>query len=306
MLKEVIQTGKTVEEALQAGFAALGLEREKMDYEVLELPKKGFLGFGSTPAKVRVFSCVTKADVAMDYLAGVLRAMGCGEVALSCREEEGTLVITLSSDVSGVVIGRRGDTLDALQYLTSLVANRVDGEYMRVTIDTGNYREKRQKTLEQLARKLANNAVRTGRSATLEPMNPYERRIIHATVATVEGATSESKGEEPNRYVVISAINPPKRPEGRGGYNRSRRPRAPREDRPRDAAPQGQEGEGAQAAAEEQPPAQRPPRERDGGRPPRRGGPRREKPEPYKPSSVREVAPSEAADKPLFGKIELD
>ena len=204
-------------------------------------------------------------------------------------EENNNAVITLSGEGLGVIIGRRGETLDALQYLTGLVANRADGDYMRVTIDSGNYREKREKTLETLAKKLANNAVKTGRSSTLEPMNPYERRIIHAAVSQVEGALSTSVGEEPNRRVVISSANPKKprtdgRGKGKGGSRRGGRPSG--------------ESRGEGKSSRER----RPYRERE------------ELKEPEAPRApiseeeriLRSAPPSEAADLPLFGKIEID
>ena len=148
-----------------------------------------------------------------------------GAFTLTPRYYEENVRLQLAGEQIGGVIGRRGETLDAIQYLASLVANRGEGEYIRLSIDSGNYREKRARTLEALARKLANQAVRTGRSITLEPMNPYERRIIHGAVSTVKGATSSSTGVEPNRRVVISSTVPPtggkegSREGGRGGRN---------------------------------------------------------------------------------------
>lgn len=127
------------------------------------------------------------------------------ENQVTVKEDGDNVVLSLDGEDIGAVIGRRGGTLDALQYLTGLVANRVEGNYCRITLDCENYREKREKTLEALARRLALSVVRTGRPCTLEPMNPYERRVIHSTVQKVEGATSTSIGEEPNRRVVISA-----------------------------------------------------------------------------------------------------
>lgn len=155
--------------------------------------------------------------------------------------------MTLTGDGLGVLIGRRGETLDALQYLSGLVANRMEGEYFRITIDSGNYREKRERTLELLAKKLSSQVLKNGRSMTLEPMNPYERRIIHATVQNIDGVSSSSIGEEPNRRVVISSANsrrpfPPKdsadakgqprRPAGRSGGVAPRPGTPPRDGKP--------------------------------------------------------------------------
>ena len=159
-----------------------------------------------------------KAKTAADYLDSVLREMGV-TAQIAAAENPGSVVLRLTGDGLGVIIGRRGETLDALQYLSSLVANREEGDYLRVTIDSGNYREKRERTLQQLAKKISATTIRYARSSTLEPMNPYERRIIHATISEIEGVTSSSIGEEPNRRVVISPLNarPQGGPRGNGG-----------------------------------------------------------------------------------------
>lgn len=232
MTREVIKTAKTVEAALRDACLELGVELgdEKVQHDIIDLPTKGFLGFGGHPAKVRVYieeeeiveAPVVAADVqnkeelAVQYITEVLRAMGAEDFKVASKKEGENLNITLEGEDLGFIIGRRGETIDAIQYLTGLVVNRVEGDYLRVTIDSGNFREKREKTLEGLARRLARTAVKTGRSITLEPMNPYERRIIHSTVSTVEGATSSSVGEEPNRKVVISSTTPRKPRENRG------------------------------------------------------------------------------------------
>ena len=162
------------------------------------------------------------------------------------REETGAALI-LSGDDIGFIIGHRGETLDALQYLASLVANHVDGTYFRVTLDVGNYREKRKETLESLGKKMAARAVKTGRNSSLEPMNPYERRIIHTAVQTVPGAKSWSEGVDQGRHVVIGpegGERPQRRNDRRGGRGDNRRggyndrrggrnDRRPRNDRPR-------------------------------------------------------------------------
>ena len=166
-----------------------------------------------------------KAKLAVQYVADILTAMGVKNAVVTAHESKESIDIMLEGDGLGVIIGRRGETLDSVQYLTSLVANRLDGEYVRISIDSGDYRKKRAETLERLAQKLARNAVKTGRSTKLEPMNPYERRIIHAAVSKVEGATSSSVGEEPNRRVVISSKNPKKREGAREGREGGRPPR---------------------------------------------------------------------------------
>ena len=290
-MKDCTMPAKTVEEAIELACDRIGLPREEVEIEIIDLPKKGFFGIGAQPAKVRVYQeSSDKAEIAVAYIKDILTEIGLPHVEVTAKvEENNNAVITLSGEGLGVIIGRRGETLDALQYLTGLVANRADGDYMRVTIDSGNYREKREKTLETLAKKLANNAVKTGRSSTLEPMNPYERRIIHAAVSQVEGALSTSVGEEPNRRVVISSANPKKprtdgRGKGKGGSRRGGRPSG--------------ESRGEGKSSRER----RPYRERE------------ELKEPEAPRApiseeeriLRSAPPSEAADLPLFGKIEID
>lgn len=227
MIKECIQTARTVDEAIELACAKLEIPREEVEIEILELPKKGFLGIGNTGAKVRVYKEEhDKIGLAVEYVQTILDDMGLAGTEIKVIKDGDNAILNLEGEGLGVIIGRRGETLDALQYLTGLVANRIEGDYVRISIDSGNYREKREKTLEALARKIAITAVKTGRSSTLEPMNPYERRIIHAAVSQITGATSTSIGEEPNRKVVISSANARKyddRPRS-GGYS-DRKPR---------------------------------------------------------------------------------
>lgn len=165
---------------------------------------------------------VARVTKAMNYLTGVLTALGITELQIEPAYYEDGVRLQLTGTGLGIIIGRRGETLDALQYLSSLVANRGEGEYVRISIDSGNYREKRERTLESLAKKLANQAVRTGKSTTLEPMNPYERRIIHGAVSQVKGATSSSVGADPHRRVVISSTGSKKSSGTGNGGGRSR------------------------------------------------------------------------------------
>ncbi len=253
VLKEAIKEANTIEEAKQAAAAELGVAVDEMQFEVLQMPQKKTLGlFGGCPAKVRGFIETSPAKVAAAYLESILKGMGAAEMSIDIKEEENACTLALQGEDLGFVIGRRGDTLDALQYLTGLVANRVDNAYYRVTIDIGNYREKREQALIGLAKKMAGQAARTGRKSSLEPMNPYERRIIHTTVQEIKGVTSWSVGSEPNRHVVIgpSDDNPVKaraprggrgkgsRSEGRSEESRSERPaRASRSDTSRSGMP---------------------------------------------------------------------
>ena len=162
------------------------------------------------------------AEEARKYVENVLKAMGLEDIIVEVEESEGSAEIKLSGEQIGAVIGRRGETLDALQYLAGLVANHVGNSYYRITINTGNYREKREKTLEILGRKLAFKVLKTGRNVSLEPMNPYERRIIHTAVHKVNGAISWSEGEVTNRHVVIGPDPEYKRPYRKNNYNNNR------------------------------------------------------------------------------------
>ena len=231
MIREAIGIADTEVEAQRKACEILGVETYEAEFEILQRAEKKVFGlFGGCPAKVRAYIKATPADTAADFLKEVLVAMGLEGITLKVTEqEEGGVVIDLEGEDVGFVIGRRGETLDALQYLTGLVANHVDNAYFKVTINTGDYREKREKTLEILGRKLAFKAVKTGYKTSLEPMNPYERRIIHTAVQKVNGATSWSEGENLNRHVVIGPDpKAPKRVQrgnnrSRGGYDR--RPR---------------------------------------------------------------------------------
>lgn len=162
-----------------------------------------------------------KVKIAQDYITSILRAMDVTAEFKVYQNETGA-IINIESDNNGTIIGRRGETLDSLQYLCSIIANKGDKDYFRITIDCFGYRSKRKETLEQLAAKVAKSVLRTGRSQPLEPMNPYERRVIHSAISEIEGVSSRSVGEEPYRKIIISSNNPK-----RGGgkrHNDSRRP----------------------------------------------------------------------------------
>lgn len=208
MVKEAIATGATVEEAHANACAQLGVDTTEAEFEILELPEKKRFGlFGGSPAKVRAFIRETPADAAAAYLRSILSGMGLTDIEVEIHEVEAGAELVLTGEDIGFIIGHRGETLDALQYLSSLVANHVDESYYRVTLDVGNYREKRKETLENLGKKMAARAVKTGRNASLEPMNPYERRIIHAALQDFNGVTTYSTGTEPGRRVVIAPDN---------------------------------------------------------------------------------------------------
>ena len=221
-------TANTVDEAKDLAAAEFGADKSKITFTVIEEEKKGFLGFGKTDAKIIAEYEPSKAETAAEYIKSVLSCMDI-EAELDITENEDGAVIDIKGDTTGAVIGRRGETLDAIQYLASMAANRSDKEYYRITLDSCGYREKRKAILEDLARKISKTVLRTGRTSTLEPMNPYERRIIHAAVSEIEGVTSKSIGEEPYRKVVISSVNGrPERRQGngkKGGFDKSRRRR---------------------------------------------------------------------------------
>ena len=150
-----------------------------------------------------------KVEAGKKYILDITKAMGIGIESIETKpKENGTILLLKGADL-GALIGRRGETIDAIQYLVSLVCNRIDPSYHRITIDCGNFREKREETLIELANKLAKTVLKTGRNCTLEPMNPYERRIIHSVVSDIEGINSRSIGEEPFRKIILSSKNSP-------------------------------------------------------------------------------------------------
>lgn len=387
-MKEIIKKARNVEEAIELACRELGAPRDQVEFEIIDLPKRGFLGLRHTPAKVRVYmeepepvkqeikpepkptfekkvdkpakpiqhkaaskeepkrkkkpavkqekapvaakqpvekkkqfvpqknaaqerkfvaidQVDGKAKAAADYVRNVLDEIGVNADMTVAFTENG-VILRLSGEGLGVIIGRRGETLDALQYLAGLVANRIEGDYMRVTIDSGNYREKREHTLEQLAKKLSASAIRYGRPSTLEPMNPYERRIIHATVSKIEGVSSASVGEEPNRRVVITPdrLRPqqsnrsrgksrsPRRNDRRDGGENRRRPRPANRDRSGETVqPTSTNVDRAYAKELEQTPHTAPAKSQPAEKP--------------APAPVRKEIRKEGEDLPLYGKIEL-
>ncbi len=316
MDKEIIATGKTVDEAIETACAKIGASREYVDIEILELPKKKLFGLKTVPAKVKVslqeeyaekietrekreinkktkekktFQQKTakepqpeqnkekktekpkqkpqqkkenkkeavkeklpetekaeepkeeqkalepevlelKGSAAASYIKEILVALGHEDAQVNYSQKDGMIVLQLSGENMGAVVGRRGDNLDAMQYLASLVANRSDGSYVRIVLDIDDYRSKREASLRAYARKTAIQVAKNQRSITLEAMNPYERRIVHATVQNVSGATSRSIGNEPNRRVVISPVEGGKklRESGKGDHKGGKNGRQPR------------------------------------------------------------------------------
>ncbi|MGN1074662.1 MAG: RNA-binding cell elongation regulator Jag/EloR [Eubacteriales bacterium] len=213
MVKRVEASGKSTEDAIRAALAELGCRREDVEIEELVKPRSGFFGIGAVEAKVAVTYKVKPVEVARTFLAGLLERMGVDAEIVEVECEDG-IALDIRGDNMGVVIGRRGDTLDALQYITSIVVNRGSEEHIKVTIDTENYRAKREESLAALANKVAGRVLKYKKSVTLEPMSAYERRIIHSTLQNTRGVTTFSTGSEPNRRVVIALANgsrPPRR-----------------------------------------------------------------------------------------------
>lgn len=199
-------SAKTVSDAITEACQKLGVTSDKLDYQVVEEGSSGFLGIGAKPAVIK--AAVKKSsveEVARAFLNDVFQAMNM-EVVIDIKynEEEKSMDIELSGNEMGVLIGKRGQTLDSLQYLVSLVVNKESEEYIHVKVDTENYRQRRKETLENLAKNIAYKVKRTKRSVYLEPMNPYERRIIHSALQNDKYVTTHSEGEEPFRRVVVT------------------------------------------------------------------------------------------------------
>ena len=301
MIKEVIYSGKTIEAAVANACEKMGIDSDELVYQIVKMPKKGFLGLGNQPAEIaveievpdepkkevkkavkeekktekkeskKVEKTEKKAEkveepkkretrlptedekkqiaAAEKYLCDVIKALGVENFETKYEiVERDTIVFDLIGEDLGVVIGRRGETLDALQYLCGLVANRNGDTYFRVSLGSGDFRKNREETLKNLAKKKAAYVLKNHRSASLEPMNPYERRIIHSTITEIEGVHSKSVGSDPNRKVVIfpndrhgegeRRNNRGRRDNrGRGRNDRDRKPSQRVDSKPREGAP---------------------------------------------------------------------
>lgn len=201
----VEKSGKTIDEAVESALLELGTTKENVEIEVISEGKRGILGLGAEEAKVRVKMELSPLQKAEKYVDSIMKKFGI-DVDLKGSFEDETVKIEIVGDSEevGKVIGRRGDTLDALQYLASLVVNKDEEDYIRVTVDTENYRGKREETLIKLAKRMAGIVARSRKSITLEPMNPNERRIIHSALQEYRNVTTYSTGKDPNRSVVIT------------------------------------------------------------------------------------------------------
>lgn len=225
MIKYLEKTGRTEDEAIAAALAELGMDRDDVSVTVVERAKSGFLGIGASPAVVRVEYEAPDEPVveeakpaaeaaAQDYpeirafLTGLLERMGTkADIEITARDSKG-VVVNLSGPNMGAVIGRRGETLDAIQHLTNYVVNRGSDKHMHISVDAESYRAKREESLVRLAEKMAAKVIKYKRSMALEPMNSYERHIIHTALQDYEGVTTSSTGTEPNRRVIVSYDRP--------------------------------------------------------------------------------------------------
>ena len=198
-------TAKTVDEALTHAMLDLKTTEDNLEYEIIEREASGCLGLCSKPAIIRVREKSLADDIGKVFLERLLDKMGVEAEVISTFDEENNLVdMNIKGEDMGIVIGKRGTTLDSIQYLTSLVINKNCENYIKVKLDTEDYRARRKETLENLARNIASKVKRTRKSVTLEPMNPYERRIIHSALQSDKSIDTFSVGDDPYRKVVIS------------------------------------------------------------------------------------------------------
>ena len=245
MIKTLEKTGRTEEDAIAAALAELGLDRDDVSVEILERAKSGFLGIGASPAVIRVsYEAPDEAEPPVaeapaapaakpaapaakpaapaaapvdesdeyaairSFLSGLLDRMGVKASMEIGPRENGGINVNLSGSGMGAIIGRRGETLDAIQHLTNYVVNKGSDKRMHISVDAENYRSKREESLTRLAEKMAEKAIKYKRSMALEPMNSYERHVIHTALQNYEGVTTSSTGVEPNRRVVVSYVKP--------------------------------------------------------------------------------------------------
>lgn len=205
MFKTFEVTAPNLEEAIKTAQEKVNKQRDEISVEVVEKGKNGFFGLGSAPAKIKVTYEVQPSEAAKTFVENVLGYMGVdANVLVSENAENKTVRVEIDGEKMGTVIGKRGETLNAIQFLTNMAVNRGDGDFHRVTVDVENYREKREESLVQYAKKVAAKAVKYRKPMTLEAMNSYERRLIHAALKDFEGITTHSVGVDPNRRIIIS------------------------------------------------------------------------------------------------------
>jgi len=209
MIKVIEATGKTEDEAIQSALAELGCTRDQVSVEILERAKSGFLGIGASPAKIRV-SFEQPDDIITlteNFLKGLLEKMGSDAVPVLEQKDENTIYVNLTGEKLGMLIGRRGETLDAIQHIANYAMNRVSEKHVHISVDAENYRSKREESLQRLAEKVAAKVLKYRKNMTLEPMNSYERHVIHTALQDYEGVSTFSTGTEPNRRIVVAFGN---------------------------------------------------------------------------------------------------
>ena len=205
MTKSIEVSGKTEEEAIESALAQLNLSRDDVSVEIVERAKSGFLGLKSSPAIVRVIyeEIEDSASKVESFLTGLIQRMGV-DATMEIKESDASVEVILKADEPGALIGRRGETLDAIQHLANYALNRGGANRTRVSIDAENYRQRRNETLENLATRTAGRVMKYRRNMTLDPMNAYERHIIHSTLQSYENISTYSVGSEPNRRIVVA------------------------------------------------------------------------------------------------------
>lgn len=346
-MREVIMTGKTVEEATELACIELGLSREEISVEIIDMPQKKL--FKTIPAKIKATADVDdvtpivkkeepkkavsaapapastqapakaeytpakkvdlgedeKASLAVNYLKEVCENMGIAGLNITAETRGEALILNVEGPSVGALIGRRGETMEALSYLCSLVANRAGGDYTKIGIDVAGYRSKRESDLEQLAKRIADKVVKTNRAQVLEPMNPYERRIIHSAISEVEGVKSESTGEGMARRVVVLSTAPNAKNDRPERYDKSGAPR--KNDRGPSSKPRGDFNRNSQS----RPSGERsgyqgskPRQERASSTPARNFANRPQTGDaPVAPTRTETI--NDGANTPLYGKIEI-
>lgn len=196
---------KNVDDAITQATVQLGITSDQLEYEVLDKGSTGFLGIGSKNAVIKARKKFSIDENVVEFLSSIFDAMKMEvEILVAVNEEEHIIEVELKGDDMGILIGKRGQTLDSLQYLTNLAINKHSDEYYKVKIDTEDYRKRRKETLENLAKNIAYKVKRTKRPVSLEPMNPFERRIIHSALQNDRYVTTHSEGDEPYRHVVVT------------------------------------------------------------------------------------------------------
>ena len=198
-------SAKNVDDAITQATVQLGITSDQLEYEVLDKGSTGFLGIGSKNAVIKARKKFSIDENVVEFLSSIFDAMKMEvEILVAVNEEEHIIEVELKGDDMGILIGKRGQTLDSLQYLTNHAINKHSDEYYKVKIDTEDYRKRRKETLENLAKNIAYKVKRTKRPVSLEPMNPFERRIIHSALQNDRYVTTHSEGDEPYRHVVVT------------------------------------------------------------------------------------------------------